>query len=475
MFKRLKRGLCLLLVCCLLLTLVPLSAMAGDLESPESGPVTTMREPRTDRDIEPRAYAKLNASLVAASGDQIEALATPPAAISSIFADPTIARVIAELFGRAPSAGITQAELDMVGWIVIIGYDVQNLQGLQFLRNLTELELGNNQISDLRPLAGLHQLEWLGLGVNQISDLSPLSGLTRLEVLDLGANWISDLWPLAGLHHLAWLALDMNQISDLSPLSGLTRLGVLDLGANWISNLWPIAGLHQLWWLALDWNQISDLGPLSGLTWLEELWLCHNWISNLGPLSGLTNLELLGLSYNQVYDLRPLRDMHRLRYNFVHDQEITLSPAMVTGGTLTIANPLRTSEGHLVAPQRISDDGFWQFPYFRWTGLQANVEYVSVYFGQGGFGGRIIIPLTDTPFTDVNRGHWFNSAVAFVFNEGVMTGTTATTFSPADTLTRAQVARMLWNMAGQPPVAFSPIFTDVPATAPDWYRDAVIW
>ncbi|MCL2827493.1 MAG: S-layer homology domain-containing protein, partial [Oscillospiraceae bacterium] len=41
--------------------------------------------------------------------------------------------------------------------------------------------------------------------------------------------------------------------------------------------------------------------------------------------------------------------------------------------------------------------------------------------------------------------------------------------------TRAQVARMLWNMAGQPPVAFSPIFTDVPATAPDWYRDAVIW
>ena len=75
----------------------------------------------------------------------------------------------------------------------------------------------------------------LDLSNNQITDISPLAGLTNLTnfgLLNLGRNKISDLSPLAGLTNLERLNLSYNQISDLSPLKGLTNLKSLDLSGN---------------------------------------------------------------------------------------------------------------------------------------------------------------------------------------------------------------------------------------------------
>ena len=122
----------------------------------------------------------------------------------------------------------------------------------------TELDLDDNQISDLSLLAGLTQLERLELSDNQISDLSPLAGLTQLERLELSDNRISDLSPLKGLTNLKWLNLHGNQISDLSPLAGLTNLEVPWLSKNKITDLSPLKGLTNLKWLWLRDNQITD-------------------------------------------------------------------------------------------------------------------------------------------------------------------------------------------------------------------------
>jgi len=56
-----------------------------------------------------------------------------------------------------------------------------------------------------------------------------------------------------------------------------------------------------------------------------------------------------------------------------------------------------------------------------------------------------------------------------------MTGTTRSTFAPNERLLRAQVAAILWRMAGEPAVEFQPVFDDVWVNTPIWYRDAVIW
>ena len=169
--------------------------------------------------------------------------------------------------------------------------DVDIVQ-LRYMRNLNELNLTDNFISDLSPLAGLTNLEKLYLGANQVSDLSPLAGLTNLELLWLWNNQISDLSPLAGLTNLEWLGLAGNQISDLSPLAGLTNLK----------------------WLFLLDNQISDLSPLAGLMDLFGLYLSENQISDLSPLAGLTNLEILDVSENQINDFSYVEHVPDLQY-----------------------------------------------------------------------------------------------------------------------------------------------------------------
>ena len=54
------------------------------------------------------------------------------------------------------------------------------------------------------------------------------------------------------------------------------------------------------------------------------------------------------------------------------------------------------------------------------------------------------------PFTDVPAGQWYSDAIAWAYDTGIVTGTSATTFRPEDNVTREQAAAMLYRFAGQP-------------------------
>ena len=77
------------------------------------------------------------------------------------------------------------------------------------------------------------------------------------------------------------------------------------------------------------------------------------------------------------------------------------------------------------------------------------------------------------PFTDVTSGDWFYDAVAYVYDKGMMEGTTDTTFAPTMNLTRSMIAQVLYNLEERPEAPGAAGFTDVAADA--WYADAVNW
>jgi internalin A len=105
-------------------------------------------------------------------------------------------------------------------------------QANQTLTKLTSLDLGENEISDIKPLSNLTKLTSLELWGNKISDIKPLSNLTNLTDLYLWENKISDIKPLSNLTKLTTLYLRENKISDIKPLSNLTNLTYLDLAKN---------------------------------------------------------------------------------------------------------------------------------------------------------------------------------------------------------------------------------------------------
>lgn len=78
-----------------------------------------------------------------------------------------------------------------------------------------------------------------------------------------------------------------------------------------------------------------------------------------------------------------------------------------------------------------------------------------------------------TPFVDVPSGVFYQLPTTWLFVQGITTGTTATTFSPNATVSRAQMATFLHRNAGSPPVGGSSGFVDVPPNA--YFADAVTW
>lgn len=73
---------------------------------------------------------------------------------------------------------------------------------------------------------------------------------------------------------------------------------------------------------------------------------------------------------------------------------------------------------------------------------------------------------------DVSVSDWFHAAVDYAVENGIMNGTSATTFEPNDMVTRGMMAQILYNMEGLP-MTSSPYFSDVALSA--WYADAVGW
>ena len=80
---------------------------------------------------------------------------------------------------------------------------------------------------------------------------------------------------------------------------------------------------------------------------------------------------------------------------------------------------------------------------------------------------------TTTAFTDLDKSAYYYDAVLWAVEQGITTGTSSTTFSPNATVTRGQTVTFLYRFAGQPAVSGSSSFTDVNSS--DYYAAAVQW
>lgn len=80
---------------------------------------------------------------------------------------------------------------------------------------------------------------------------------------------------------------------------------------------------------------------------------------------------------------------------------------------------------------------------------------------------------TALPFTDVKAGQWFYDDVAYVYEKDMMKGMSDTTFEPNTTTSRGMIVTILHRLEGTPVAKTAGTFTDVAKN--QWYADAVDW
>ena len=247
---------------------------------------------------------------------------------------------IEEALGKTSGATITLTDMLKLTSLEAENAGIEDLTGIEFATNLTELYLRGNRTSDVAPLTHLKKLKALGLGSNQLSDISPLAQLKNLVELDLGGNQLSDISPLNQLKQLNWLYLSRNQIVDVFPLAQLTNLTALYLSYNQISDFSALAELVKRLERYQNDNQ-TPVGPNAPVTILDpnlrsaieealgktkgaaitraDMQTLTKFegegrgIQNLTGIEFAENLELLDLSDNEVSDLSPLAGLTHLK------------------------------------------------------------------------------------------------------------------------------------------------------------------
>lgn len=128
------------------------------------------------------------------------------------------------------------------------------------------------------------------------------------------------------------------------------------------------------------------------------------------------------------------------------------------------------AEGTAIITVTTADGGFTATCEVTVTPKNNNDDDDSLIAGSAiisGIGG-------DLPFTDVSFRNYYYNAVKWAVDKGITTGTGRNTFSPDAACTRAQVVTFLWRAAGSPaPMQNENPFTDVHTS--DYYYDAVLW
>ncbi len=214
----------------------------------------------------------------------------PVHVLGATFNDPALVSVLLDA-GKQDAREIT----------VVHGFrsGIRDLSGLEVCVNLEEVDLHQNEISDVTALVGMQQLKVLHLGINLLTSAQPFASMPALEHLTLFQNDIEDITPLAQLRHLKALHLRYNLLEDIYPLGQLTTLQELSFGNNAVKDISAVERLTGLELLNGYFNFIEDLTPIMALQDLKWLYLGYNKITDIEPLFELENLLEVHLEGNE--------------------------------------------------------------------------------------------------------------------------------------------------------------------------------
>ncbi|NXG41421.1 LRRN2 protein, partial [Psilopogon haemacephalus] len=190
---------------------------------------------------------------------------------------------------------------------------------LDYLRNLSELDLSQNSFSDVWDLGlkSMPQLLSLHLEENQLTQLPDVSfpGLPNLQELYLNHNQLRRIAPdaFSGLGNLLRLHLNSNLLRavDSRWFQMLPSLEILMIGGNRVDaildmNFRPLSNLRSLVLAGMNLREISDYA-LEGLRSLESLSFYDNKLAEVPKqaLQRVPGLKFLDLNKNPLQRLKP--------------------------------------------------------------------------------------------------------------------------------------------------------------------------
>ena len=165
--------------------------------------------------------------------------------------------------------------------------------------------------------------------------------------------------------------------------------------------------------------------------------------------------------------LPPANPNYRITVEATQGGTVTADPTAAKAGA-TVTLPPVPNRGYQVGSVAVTD----RFGEAVAVTEQADGTYTFT-MPNGQVTVTVTFEETPLPFTDVTEGDWFYDAVRYAYETGLMDGVGDNLFAPNSQTTRAQLVTILYRLAGQPEPGGDSGFSDVETGT--WYTDAVAW
>ena len=325
-----------------------------------------------------------------------------------------------------------------------------------YYKSVTALDLSNQNLgsTDLTKLDSFTGVTELNLSGNTgVSDLSALKELTALDTLDISDTGVTTADDLA-FKTLKTLTAKNLSLTSLSALAGL--VGAEDFDAETVTK-WDFTG-----------STLPDTEDSRAAVETIQAKLNEKFIAPTIKTTPVTPEEPVGggsTGGSSGYSISVPASTS------IKGGSITVSPRSADkGDTITIT--VKPDDGYELNKLTVTDA--------RGSELELTDKGGGKYtFTMPGSSVKIQVSYKEiaeqaaNPFADVYESDYYYEAVLWAVANGVTNGTSATTFSPGVTVTRAQMVTFLWRAYGSPKATGSNSFADVSADA--YYYDAVLW
>ncbi|MBE7105076.1 LPXTG cell wall anchor domain-containing protein [Bacillus cereus] len=159
------------------------------------------------------------------------------------------------------------AELDHIETLSLRNNKISDLTPLSKMKNVKILDVNSNHIKDIKPLFTVTSLKTLSVANNQISNdnLKGIEQLKNVKQLSLSNNGLTNIEHITAMKKLGDLDLSKNELENITLLSKLSTIHTLNLEENYISDITPLSKLTGLYNLKLGSNEIRDARPVQEL------------------------------------------------------------------------------------------------------------------------------------------------------------------------------------------------------------------
>ncbi|MBQ7160282.1 MAG: S8 family serine peptidase [Clostridia bacterium] len=342
---------------------------------------------------------------------------------------------------RQPNSIVSSSDISFLGSIDeldVSNLEINSLDGLEYFENLESLICSHNNLTNL-DLTNLGWLNTLDCSYNELTSLD-LSSTPDITNINCSHNVIRNIIYPTYTNGPHILICNNNELSAL--YASFAWLEVLDCSYNNLIYL-NINSTNRLRFLNCSNNNLSELNtPLSFC--IEYLNCSHNFLTQIG--FGTTVIEG-DCSFNNLTSIY-IPSINAIQRLYCNNNSLTL---------------LNTTELSSLYRLDISKNELNDLTDVLSSFCTPSIQLLT-YNTQNGW--------ENCPFSDIPNG--YIKAIEYVYKQGFISGTTPTTFSPNNNVTRAMSVETLYNMAGCPDVSQLTIpFNDVSSNAS--YYNAVKW